>query len=116
VARRGWKGGVFVAPSRSQTPLSPAAALLEECQAVYSHLEPLLFIEAAKTNNAAAVGELRRLADNVAANVAQPEASLRSHYLLYRHIVAIGSNAIIANICATLLTFLERAIGTVDRL
>jgi DNA-binding FadR family transcriptional regulator len=116
VARRGWKGGVFVAPSQSQIPSNTAPTLIEQCQAVYSRLEPLLLIEAAKTDNAAAVSELRRLADNDATSVAQPEASLRSHYLLYRYIVAIGLNTVLANIYATLLALLERAMGTVDDL
>jgi DNA-binding FadR family transcriptional regulator len=116
--RRGSKGGVFVVAAAAQMPFSEFtlglthnAAVIEQCQAVANQLEPLVFVEAAKSADVGAVAELQRLVQNMAAAVDQPTELFRLSWRLYRHIAKMGVNAVLTGIYTTLLTFLEQEIG-----
>jgi DNA-binding FadR family transcriptional regulator len=118
MTRRGREGGVFVVAAPKQIPLSEVllglkhnAALIEQCQAVFNQLEPLVFVEATKAANLDALAELQRLVQNMAVAVDQPTELFTLSWRLYRDIAKMGVNAVLTGIYTTLLTFLEMEIG-----
>ncbi|MBW0000050.1 MAG: FadR family transcriptional regulator [Verrucomicrobia bacterium] len=111
--RRGAKGGVFAAaaslhPCRDEMFFETErdAAALHQCLAVATRLELLVAIEAAKSAQREAVGELRCLVDQMM--VADPSRWFKWHCLFQRKLTGMGSNGVLTRVYLTLLSYLEQ--------
>ena len=111
--RRGAKGGVFAAAASLHAyrdkmlfETERDVGALRQCLAVATQLEPLVAIEAAKSTQREAVGELRCLVEQMMA--ADPSRWFKWRCLFQRKLTGMGSNGVLTRVYLTLLSYLEQ--------